>query len=76
MFPLTISQSLKCSEAPDEPESVTSETLYQLSCFIDKGTINMLYKEKHFASCMHGGKRDTLTALDRYLHRDLRLYSD
>ncbi|CAB3993677.1 ubiquitin carboxyl-terminal hydrolase 14-like, partial [Paramuricea clavata] len=27
---------LKCSEAPDEPESVSNETLYQLSCFIDK----------------------------------------
>lgn len=29
--------SLKCTEAPDEPESVSTETLYQLSCFIDKG---------------------------------------
>lgn len=35
-FGVEFRSTLKCSEAPEEPESTSSETLYQLSCFIDK----------------------------------------
>ncbi|XP_028402508.1 ubiquitin carboxyl-terminal hydrolase 14-like isoform X3 [Dendronephthya gigantea] len=35
-FGIHFQSTLKCDEAPDEPESSSNETLYQLSCFIDK----------------------------------------
>ena len=30
---------MKCAEAPDEPETKSKETLFQLSCFISQGML-------------------------------------
>lgn len=30
---------MKCAEAPDEPETKSQETLFQLSCFISQGML-------------------------------------
>jgi len=38
---------MKCLESEDEPVSTTSETFYQLSCFIEKGLLSKLIRVIH-----------------------------
>jgi len=62
-FGIDFKASMKCDEAPDEPESISSDRLYQLSCFITQDV-------KYLHTGLRSRLKETITKTSPTLGRD------